>query len=183
MPEKNIRSRWFQQDKKFDREIRRRFMTTLVMTAENGFDYWLPKAEGYLAQILIMDQFSRHIYRNTAMAFDYDRQARKLCKLGLKVGADIALPPLHRAFFYMPLKHSERIADQKESLALHQQLLASCQTGAERDIVAGFVRVAETHFQVIKQFNRFPQRNRILKRASREEEIVFLDEQINSFRA
>lgn len=183
IPAKDIRERWFRADKKFDREIRRRFMSIVLMTAEGGMDIWLPSAQGYLAIILILDQFPRHIYRNTSMAFDFDRDSRKVCQKGLQVGADTELGPLQRCFFYMPLKHSELIADQKQSLELHQQLLASTQSGPERNLVAGFVAVAEDYYHIIKRFNRFPQRNQLLKRASRDDELEFLDERNNSFRA
>jgi uncharacterized protein (DUF924 family) len=183
IPSREIRNRWFLADKKFDREIRRRFMTLLTMAAEGGLDYWLPSPQGYLAIILILDQFTRHIYRNTPFAFDFDRQARKVCNQGLGLGADVLLQPVQRAFFYMPLKHSERIADQKVSLALHQQLLASTEAGKEREIISGFVSIAEDYYQTIKRFNRFPQRNKILKRGCREEELEFLAERANSFRA
>jgi len=181
VPPRELRERWFYVDRKFDREIRRRFMTTVVLAAEGGLDYWLPKGEGYLAIILILDQFPRHIYRNTDMAFDYDRQARKVCYEGLKAGADVGLSPIQRAFFYMPLKHSERIVDQQESLALHRQLLACTEAEKERDIVAGFVAVAEDYYKTIKAFNRFPQRNQVLGRASRDEELEFLGAKSNSF--
>ena len=183
IPASEVRERWFRADKSFDREIRRRFMTTVVLAAEGGLNSWLSRAEGFLAIIVILDQFPRHIYRDTAMAFDYDRQARKVCYEGLDVGADTNLSLVQRAFFYMPLKHSERIADQKNSLALHQQLLASANGVQERDLIKGFFEVAERYHAVVKQFNRFPQRNHILKRASRSEEQEFLSSLNNSFLA
>lgn len=183
LSDKAIRERWFSVDKRFDREIRRRFMTTVVLAAEGGLDSWLPAAEGYLAIIIILDQFPRHIYRNTSMAYDYDRQARKVCYEGLNAGVDASLTALQRAFFYMPLKHSERLADQQQSLALHRQLLSGLEESQERKVLEGFVKVAESHYLIIKQFNRFPQRNEILKRASREEELEFLHGQSNSFLA
>jgi len=183
LPDKFIRERWFSADKRFDREIRRRFMTTVVLAAEGGLDNWLPAAEGYLALIIILDQFPRHIYRNTSMAYDFDRQARKVCYEGLNAGADTSLTALQRAFFYMPLKHSERLADQQQSVALHRQLLAGLEQSQQREILKGFVEVAESHYLIVSQFNRFPQRNEVLKRASREEELEFLHSQSNSFLA
>ncbi len=182
IPDADIRRRWFQGGKPFDREIRRRFMSSIVLAAEGGFDYWLPAPAGYLAIVLILDQFSRHAYRNTSIAYDYDRQARKVCREGLDAAVDVKLTPIQRAFFYMPLKHSERLPDQKDSVTLHKQLLANCQD-READIIAGFVQVAEEHLETIKRFGRFPQRNKILKRGSRSEEIDFLDQKSNTFRA
>ncbi len=173
LPDQSHRKRWFSGGKPFDREIRRRFLSLLVLISEGGLDHWLDHSEGYLAQILVLDQFSRNIFRGTAMAFESDRLALGLCLRGLERGRDVPLPPVYRAFFYMPLQHSEKLADQHEGVALYQQLLAQV-SGREKAVIEGFLDSARAHADIIARFGRFPHRNRVLGRPSTSAEQDYL---------
>lgn len=175
LPDREARERWFNSSRSFDKEIRRRFLTTLVLAAESGLEHWKDDSEGCLALILLFDQFSRHVFRQTSMAYDYDPLARSVCRQGLKKSMDVRLPEIQRAFFYMPLKHSELLKDQEEAVELYLQLAASCQQPL-KDYIQGFARNAQEHCQTIRAFGRFPHRNKVLKRKSTEQEEHYLSQ-------
>ncbi|HTN33981.1 MAG TPA: DUF924 family protein [Marinobacter sp.] len=173
LPDSYHRNRWFQSTKKFDQEIRRRFMSMLLFSAEQGLDHWRREPGGILAEILLLDQFSRNMFRGLSMAFDQDVLARKLCRLAMDKGHDMSLPPVQRAFVYMPLQHSELLADQKLSVECYEQLVAST-SGVLREFMGSFVRSAQDHQDIIRQFGRFPHRNKAIGRTSRPEELEYL---------
>ncbi len=173
LPDSYHRNRWFQSTKKFDQEIRRRFMSMLLFSSEQGLDHWRQESGGILAEILLLDQFSRNIFRGLSMAFDQDVLARKLCRLAMDKGHDMSLPPVQRAFVYMPLQHSELLADQKLSVECYEQLVAST-SGVLREFMGSFVRSAQNHRDIIRQFGRFPHRNKAIGRTSRPEELEYL---------
>lgn len=180
LPDTYHRQRWFTADRGFDREIRRRFLSSLLLIAEDGMPEWLGSPGGMLASIIVLDQFSRNIHRGTAMAFEYDTKARQLCRQGLARGLDIVLPAVQRAFFYMPFQHSERLADQEEGVALFEQLAATYRD-TEKALLDGFAASAREHAELIRRFGRFPHRNRVLKRANTEGEERYLSEKPKSF--
>ncbi len=182
MPDSQAQSRWFSEDKKFDRELRRRFLTTVVLASEGGLDRWLEQPEGYLAIVVLLDQISRHIYRGTSMAYDNDRVARQYVRRGLEETVDQELSVVQRVFFYLPLTHSEVLEDQKQSLQLHEVLGKVC-GDREKAFVDAYLQDARTRYDVIRQFGRFPHRNKVLKRASRPEEDVYLGETRHVFNA
>jgi len=120
------------------------------------------------------------MYRNTPAAFAHDALARKWCKEGLRIGAQDALRPIERVFFYLPLEHAESVEDQELSVALYRELVSAAgPEGAE--VFGGFLDYAVRHRDVIVRFGRFPHRNRILGRASTAEEIEFLKQPGSSF--
>lgn len=164
---------WFRVDKAFDQLVRRRFLSYVLMASEEALNDWVETPDGRLALILLLDQFPRNIFRGTAMAFEYDVQARRLCREGLRRGDDVNLPIIHRAFFYMPMQHSERREDQAESVALFEQLHAASRDQL-KDKIGVFLHYARDHRDVVQRFGRFPHRNAVLKRASTEAEEAFL---------
>ncbi|WP_286222623.1 DUF924 family protein [Marinobacter apostichopi] len=167
------RNRWFRADRKFDQEIRRRFMSMVLFASEQGLDHWRSEPGGMLAEILLLDQFSRNIFRGAGMAFDQDVQARKLCRQAMAKGQDMALPPLQRAFLYMPLQHSERLEDQRTSVDCYEQLAAST-PGLLGDFLQSFAQSARDHKAIIERFSRFPHRNKALGRTSSDPEKEYL---------
>jgi uncharacterized protein (DUF924 family) len=173
LPDSDHRNRWFRSTKKFDQEVRRRFMSMLLFSSEQGLDHWRREPGGILAEILLLDQFSRNIFRGFAMAFDQDVLARKLCRLSMDKGHDMALPPVQRAFVYMPLQHSELLADQKLSVECYKQLVEST-SGVMRDFMESFVQSAQDHRDIIQKFGRFPHRNKAIGRTSRPPEVEYL---------
>lgn len=174
LPDKFHRQRWFQPSRSFDREVRRRFLSLMLVASEDGVDSWRKAPGGRLAEILLLDQMPRHIYRGSALAYDHDRAARRLCREGLALGADLELPLIGRAFFYMPLQHAENLRDQDEAVALYQQLVALASSPRARDVFAGFHKSAGQHRDLIARFGRFPHRNQSLKRPSTAAEIELL---------
>ncbi|WP_369601680.1 DUF924 family protein [Hahella sp. SMD15-11] len=173
LPDPAYKKAWFMPTRARDAEIRKRFMGMLTLLEEGGFDHWQETPEGTLAGILLLDQFSRQIYRGTALAFGGDRMARMWMRRGLDRAQDVDLMLVQRAFFYMPLQHSERLADQREGVALYEQLVHLAE-GPLRVLLQGFLDSAREHCAIIERFGRFPHRNRVLKRPSTDAERVWL---------
>ncbi|MFP3978645.1 DUF924 family protein [Marinobacter sp. KMM 10035] len=173
LPDSEHRNRWFLSSRKFDQEIRRRFLSMVLFASEQGLDHWRKIPGGQLAEIILLDQFSRNIFRGGALAFEQDKQARALCKEAMRRGGDVALPPIQRAFMYMPLQHSERLDDQALSVECYEQLVAST-SGMLQDFLRSFLRSAQDHRNIIECFGRFPHRNKALGRPSTDAEKDYL---------
>ena len=124
--------------------------------------------------MILLDQFTRNIYRGDARAFAGDPQARELVKQGLATGLDKALTPIQRSFFYMPLEHSESLQDQDQCVALFEQLLEEVpQQG--KAVIQSSLDFAIKHRDIIRQFGRFPHRNQAIGRSSTPEEQAYLN--------
>ena len=174
LPPETNRNRWFRDDRKVDQELRRRFMSMVLLASEQGLKHWRKEGAGaVMAELLLLDPFPRHIHRGSALAFEHDALARSLCNEGLRKGYDMALPPTMRAFFYLPLMHSERKADQVVSLDCYQQLHVSV-SGMLQVLIEGFLAAAQRHHDVIQRFGRFPDRNKVMGRPSSAEELTYL---------
>lgn len=173
LPDEFHRNRWFRSSRAFDQEIRRRFLSMVLLASEDGLAHWRREPGGSLAEIILLDQFTRNIYRGGALAFEQDALGSKLCKAALRKGHDMALPPIQRAFMYMPLQHSERIGDQDLAVECYEQLLASTD-GILGEFLDSFLQSALDHRDIIREFGRFPHRNDVLKRASTEAERDYL---------
>lgn len=173
LPDRAHRRRWFQGDRTFDQEIRRRFLSAVLFASEGGFEHWRSAPGGALAEIILLDQFSRNIYRGSAMAFEQDAMARLLCRRAMDRGQDMALPPVMRAFLYMPLGHSERLEDQDLSVECFEQLSAS-NSGPLGEFLESFAASAREHRNIVHSFGRFPHRNKVLRRKSKAVEEEYL---------
>ena len=174
LPDAFHRNRWFRSDRKFDQEIRRRFLSLVLFASEEGLEHWRTAAGGALAEILLLDQFTRNIFRGAALAFEHDRLARQLCRRAMDQGQDVQLPADQRAFLYMPLQHSEKIKDQELSVECYRQLAAS-HNGLLGDFLESFLQSARDHHDIIARFGRFPHRNRALGRKSTKQELEYLE--------
>lgn len=173
-------SLWWRKNPEVDAQIRDRFATTLAMAARRELDGWLDNPEGRLALILLTDQMSRNMYRGTPQAFAYDGIAREWCVDGLALGADAALRPIERVFFYLPLEHSELLEDQERAVVLFQSLRDAADARLQ-PVFDGFLDYAVRHREVIARFGRFPHRNKIVGRPSTPAEEAFLQEPGSSF--
>jgi uncharacterized protein (DUF924 family) len=156
---------WFRKNPAFDAEIRTRFGTAIETALAGGFGDW-SSPRGTLARILLLDQFTRNIFRDTPRAFAGDALALSLASEAVDGGDDRKLVNVERWFMYMPFQHAESLAVQEHSLALFRAL--------SDHGLASPLAYAEKHAQVIRRFGRFPHRNAILGRASTREEIAFL---------
>ena len=165
---------WFQKSDATDREIAARGVDLLARLAAGEAVKWAAKGKGErLAAIIALDQFPRNIFRNSRHAFEQDELALRLCKEGLTAEDDRGLSPLKRWFFYLPLMHSESLNDQKLSVKLYKELLQEADDGL-RPILSGVLNYAEQHRDVVKEFGRFPHRNKLLRRSSTKEEKAYL---------
>lgn len=146
---------WFAKSAKIDAVIRDRFAPTHLALAKGVPEAWRADAEAHLAAVIVLDQFSRNIYRDTPLAFATDGLALKEARAAVGRGHDQALGAERRVFFYMPFEHSENLGDQNRAVELIARL------GNET-----YTRYAEAHRDVIAEFGRFPHRNAILGRTS-----------------
>ncbi|MYM69392.1 DUF924 family protein [Pseudoduganella sp. FT55W] len=170
---------WFQKDDAFDREIEQRFGDEIAQALEGGLRQW--DAEGpqaALARILLLDQFCRNVHRGTPLAFAGDHLALQAALDMIEAGDDQLLPPLQRAFVYLPLEHAEDMAMQEQAVALFTGL---AETGAGNQGLAGMLDFAKRHREVIHRFGRFPHRNAILDRPSTPAELAFLKQPGSGF--
>ena len=173
-------ARWWKKDLAFDEEIRARFAGVHQAVRGRELDDWLAEPRGRLAQILVLDQFSRNMNRGKPAAFASDPRALELALEGLDRGDDRALPRDQRVFFYMPLMHSETMAMQDRAVALFTELRDSAPPEL-REVSAGHLKYAEMHRDIVRRFGRFPHRNAILGRTTTGAEVVFLEEPGSSF--
>jgi uncharacterized protein (DUF924 family) len=140
--------------------------------ASGALDHLQETAEGALALALLLDQLPRNLYRGDARAFATDAKARAVADAAIARGFDQALAPFKRWFLYLPFEHSEDLADQDRSVALHAAL------GPDHAVA---LKYAESHRAVIHRFGRFPHRNAVLGRASTAEELAFIEQEGTGF--
>lgn len=171
---------WWGKQAQLDAEIRERFGATLAAAKAGQLDAWAERARGRLALIITIDQLSRNIYRDDPEAYAADPRARALTHAGLALGHDRELAPIERVFFYLPLEHSESLADQERCVELFRQLVVEVEL-AQRDGFTTFLDFAVRHRDIIARFGRFPHRNELLGRVSTPEELEFLTQPGSSF--
>lgn len=157
-------SKWWKKDAEFDAEIKSRFGETYRQATQGQLDDWSKTPDGTLALIILLDQFSRNLFRNSPDAFAQDSKALAIAKTGIEAGFDKSHPDDLTPFFYMPFMHCENLEEQKTCLRLMQEMDAQDN-----------VRAAKEHLEIIEKYGRFPHRNTVLGRASKPEEIAFLE--------
>jgi uncharacterized protein (DUF924 family) len=163
-----------------DAAIRERFNESMRRAANGELDSWAGSPRRLLALILLLDQFPRNVHRGTALAFAQDEKALGLALSGMQLGADAALEPVERLFFYMPLQHSESAEVQDESVAAFRRLAREAPDEL-RDGLEEALRYAELHRTIIERFGRFPHRNRVLGRESTPQELDYLASSPDTF--
>lgn len=159
---------WFKKDPGFDDRIRRCFLTDYEQAAAGELVTWRHEPRPCLALVILLDQFPRNLFRGDARSFASDRAARDTAYYALAQGYDQQVLPVERIFFYLPLEHSENLADQDRSVELVRSLQA---THPEFEPSLDY---ALRHRDVIQRFGRFPHRNKILGRETTSEEAEFL---------
>lgn len=163
-------SLWFKSDENFDDLIRQRFFGLMQQAAVGELYSWRTTAEGRLAEIIVLDQFSRNVYRNTPQAFAQDPIALVLAQEAVASGALNSLNPKQRVFLLLPYMHSESKQIHIVAEALYQDF-----TPAEN------YEFELRHKVIIDRFGRYPHRNEILGRTSTPEEVEFLAQPGSSF--
>lgn len=165
------RPQWFQKDAAFDAQIRQRFGPLVERALVGGIDGWLTSPVDplpALARVIVLDQFTRNSFRNSARAFAGDAMALQTARALVASGADRALTGVQRQFAYLPFEHAEDLAHQRTAVQLYQQLEAD-EPGL-RDLALW----AQKHLDIVARFGRFPHRNAALGRTSTPEEAAFL---------
>ncbi|MGD1850665.1 MAG: DUF924 family protein [Cyanophyceae cyanobacterium] len=168
------RKEWFIKDSTFDAEIKQNFGPVLNQASVGKLDHWRDKPLSCLALVVILDQFSRNLFRRQPEAFAQDSKALEIAREAIARQFDQNLLPVQRVFFYLPFEHSEAIADQLESLRLFKTLEGDPECGS-------FVTYAQKHYEVIEKFGRFPHRNVILGRENTAAEEEFLKQPGSAF--
>jgi uncharacterized protein (DUF924 family) len=171
---------WFGGREETDCLIRARFEADLGRAAHGKYDHWCQTPRGALALIILLDQFPRHIHRNTPRAYAFDQQSLSICLEGMAEGRDRSLAIFERAFFYLPLEHSEDFEIQNRSVRAFEELLAASSEGM-KEVCGSFLDYAVRHRDIIERFGRFPHRNAALGRRSTPGEEAFLKEPGSSF--
>ena len=156
----------FKKDPAVDAAIRARFGALAARAEAGGCADWASNAEGALALLILLDQFSRNLHRDSPRAFACDGMARAVAEQALERGFDLAFPTERRVFFYLPFEHSEDLADQERC----------CRLVHERIGEANYIDYAERHRDVIARFGRFPHRNRVMGRQCTPEEEDYLSQ-------
>ena len=165
----SARDVWFRKDPAFDALIAERFGDRVEQALAGGLREWETDAGPALARILLLDQFTRNIFRGTARAFAGDALALPAARRMVATGQDMALAPLARSFVYLPFEHAEDLATQDEAVVLFERLAAA--SPECRDMA----QYTHRHRAIIARFGRFPHRNAILGRPSTDEELAFLE--------
>jgi len=163
-------SQWWRKDDDFDRQILERFGAVYARASKCELYVWRTTPLGRLAEIIVLDQFSRNIFRNTAQPFATDSLALALAQEAIAAQASVALEPKKRAFLYLPFMHSE----SREIHEIAVKLFA--EDGLESNLDFEY-----RHKAIIDRFGRYPHRNALLGRASSEEEVDFLKTPGSSF--
>ncbi len=164
---------WFGEDPMFDHEITKEFADDVEEASTGRLDHWAHKPHGRLALILLLDQFRRNIYRNSAEAFALDKAALKLCVEGAMEKKDAGLTPIQRVFYYMPLQHAESRKVQAKSVQIYRRL-ADAVSPTYRETFETIAQFAELHRDIVERYGRFPHRNRLLNRKNTPDEAEFL---------
>lgn len=155
----------FAKDSDFDELITAKFKDVYTNIIEGKTEAWRETPEGRLAEIIVLDQFSRNMFRDDAKSFEADVLALKLAMEAVKVGADKYMSEEHRSFIYMPYMHSESKEVHEEALSIFTK------HGVENTL-----EFEIKHKAIIDKFGRYPYRNKLLGRESTEEELTWLEE-------
>lgn len=174
----SMKAQWFTKSDAFDAEVSQRFGATIEAARKGELDGWASEPLGWLALLIVLDQFTRNVYRGQPDSFAGDAAAMRWAERGVDQGWDQALPFMARAFVYLPLEHAEDMARQDRSVKAFQALLADAKSQEASEetlaVINSNLDYAERHRDVIRSYGRFPHRNAILGRASTPEEEIYM---------
>lgn len=172
--QEKLAARWFVRDEAFDAQIRARFGHLVDAAISGELGAWNLSPRSWLALLLLLDQFPRNLYRDSALAFSGDEKAQRTALAGIARGDDLALPVRCRAFAYLPLEHAEDLPLQRRCIALFEALAANPEA-RPIEVYTQYLGYAQRHCDVIQRFGRFPHRNRVLGRTSTPDEQAYLE--------
>lgn len=161
---------WWIKDDEFDKQIIKRFLSIHQAASRGELSSWRETAQGRLAEVIVLDQFSRNMFRDSPESFAYDAIALVLAQEAISAGANKALTAIENSFLYMPFMHSESIDIHEKAVELYQL-----------NGIANNLEFELKHKEIIERFGRYPHRNNILKRKSTSAEIEFLNQPNSSF--
>ena len=161
---------WWEKDAEFDALLKEKFGEVHALAAKGGLAHWRSTPRGRLAEIIVLDQFSRNIFRDKPESFAQDALALELAQEAVEMGLDEELGVSELMFFYMPYMHSESLSVHEQAVKLYSR------PGLEDNL-----DFEHKHKVIIERFGRYPHRNAILGRESTPEEIAFLKEPNSSF--
>ncbi len=179
-PSPALNRRWFHSDAAFDEVIRQQFGSLVEQGLAGGLGDWTESVRGTLALVILLDQFPRNLYRNSARAFAGDGRAVAIASDVLAHGRDSLLTPLERQFLYLPFEHAEDRGLQDVSVERFQALVRET-AGDAADHYRSALDFALRHKRVIDQFGRFPHRNGLLGRSTSAAERIFLEAHPSGF--
>jgi len=159
-----VKPLWFNSTPEFDAELKENYQDIYAAALSGDLSEWQNSSEGCVALVVILDQFPLNMYRGLAESFDGEAKAREIAKGAISKGIDEQIPDEQKAFLYMPLMHSENLADQDLCVSLFEA------AGLKENL-----RFARHHQEIVRRFGRFPHRNKILGRTSSKEELEYLN--------
>lgn len=165
------RPHWWDKSERFDALVRATLGEAHGRAAAGALDDWTETAESCLALVILLDQVPRNVHRGSPRAFATDAKARRATRLALERGFDAGLDAERRLFLYLPLEHSEDLADQRLMVELVRERIGDPE----------YLDFALRHQEIVERFGRFPHRNAALGRQSTEEEVEFLKRPGSSF--
>ena len=165
-----VRDLWFRKRDETDRQINEHFGSLIEQALRGELETWAAKPPGALAQIVLLDQFTRNGFRETPRAFAGDKRALAAAMAMVGSRQDETLLPVQRVFVYLPFEHAEGIGMQEEALRLFTRVVT------EAPELQSMLDYAQRHHDVVQRFGRFPHRNAILGRQSTAEEVEFLQQ-------
>ena len=164
---------WYGSSSQTDKQISDRFGKTLTLAEQSILQHWLDSAEGHLALVILLDQFTRNINRGSSDAWRNDAMALDIATSCIDRNDHLSLPYFGRVFLYHPFHHSESVVAQKRAVYLFDEL----HDGAPPEWQAslkGFAEFSRGHREIVRRFGRFPHRNKALGRRSSPEEVQYL---------
>lgn len=172
-PPRSVSDKWYSFQSTVDEIVKKKFSTDVENALSGKYDDWTDTAKGRLALILLLDQFTRHLYRNTPAAFSGDKKALALTHEKVHEEISNELLACEKMFFYAPLNHSENLPDQE----IHKKIFSNIVKTLPRNIFSKleyYLYWFDVHYEVIKKYGRFPWRNKILNRKSDQDELNYL---------
>ena len=164
---------WYQSTPEQDQLITEQFGELHELAAAGDLDDWQASPRGSLALVILLDQMSRNMFRGTAKAFAYDDKALAYMLDGIEAGYDNEMETLEAVFYYHPLEHSEDISYQMLCVEKMKQLMKHAPDD-QKDIAENGLVWAREHRDIVREFGRFPHRNKVLGRKATEQELAYL---------